>query len=216
MPLFEKTEEQRNYAETESVPNVSSKPSSNAFDDLIGIQTSVQAPSAAPTSNINSLVDLLGDTVPSMPTPSTVATNGLNDLIGGTLPVNGGNYTQPTPPPTSVPSITAWKNDEISVQFNFTRTDPILGINLIATNLTLSNTVTDFVFQAAVPKQLQIQISPASNNNLPPGGAIKQQMRVNNANNVALKMKVRIHYKLDGQPVNTDAIVSNFPLESWQ
>jgi len=91
--------------------------------------------------------------------------------------MNGG-YTAPPSVEKSIPSIIAWKNDQISVEFNFARNETaILAISLIATNISLSNNVTDFVFQAAVPKQLQIQISPASGSSLPPGGVIQQQMK---------------------------------------
>ena len=67
-----------------------------------------------------------------------------------------------------------------------------------------------------MPKQLQIQSAPASGSDLPPGGVITQQMRVNNQSKTALKMKLRIQYNLDGQPITTDAIVANFPPESWK
>ena len=218
MPLFEKTEEQRNYSENAPEPgNVPSQQASNALDDLIGISTSAPVASSAPpaASNLSSLVDLLGDNVaPSA--PSVPLTNGGvgNDLLGSL-----GVQPPPVAPSANatIPPITAWQNEQVKVDFNFNRPEgAILAIQLVAQNISLAQSVSEFVAQAAVPKQLQIQLAAASWTQLSPGATLTQQMRINNPTRVPLKMKLRISYKLDGQLVQVDQVVNNFPPQSWQ
>ena len=43
-----------------------------------------------------------------------------------------------------------------------------------------------------------------------------QTIRVNNPQKLQLKMKLRITYKLNGNQINTDGVVSNFPAAAWQ
>ena len=111
-----------------------------------------------------------------------------------------------------------------------------------AANQTLADEITDFVFQgiypqfyplnqkgkldlppksnpiflAAVPKQLQQQLLPPSSQIISPGGIVTQTIRVNNPQKLQLKMKLRITYKLNGNQINTDGVVSNFPAAAWQ
>lgn len=223
MPLFEKMEEQRNYAE-EALAEVPAA-STNALDDLIGISTGPTAAPAPPTqsgpSNLNLLDDLLGES-PAPTSGSTMGgnimgaqmTNGLNDLLSGGAPMTS---SIPEPVVSVIPPITAWANEALSIDFTFNKDKQgILCILSKVRNLTLANQVSEFLFQAAVPKQLQIQMAPASSNQIAPGGQIEQKMRVNNPSKVALKMKVRIQYKLDGASQNVDTIISNIPPAAWQ
>lgn len=71
-------------------------------------------------------------------------------------------------------------------------------------------------FLAAVPKQLQQQLLPPSSQIISPGGIVTQTIRVNNPQKLQLKMKLRITYKLNGNQINTDGVVSNFPAAAWQ
>ena len=139
----------------------------------------------------------------------------------------------------------AWSNDQLNIKFAFSREGNVLTINLEAANQTLADEITDFVFQgtnlslsipvksrpgpnvvlsfliqtfilAAVPKQLQQQLLPPSSQVISPGGIVTQTIRVNNPQKLQLKMKLRISYKLNGNQVNTDGVVSNFPAAAWQ
>ena len=141
--------------------------------------------------------------------------------------------------PTSIPDLNpAWSNDQLNIKFAFSREGNVLTINLEAANQTLADEITDFVFQgihnsktlcprnftdsnltvilAAVPKQLQQQLLPPSSQVISPGGIVTQTIRVNNPQKLQLKMKLRISYKLNGNQVNTDGVVSNFPAAAWQ
>ena len=74
----------------------------------------------------------------------------------------------------------------------------------------------NIIFLAAVPKQLQQQLLPPSSQIISPGGIVTQTIRVNNPQKLQLKMKLRITYKLNGNQINTDGVVSNFPAAAWQ
>lgn len=85
--------------------------------------------------------------------------------------------------------------------------------------------------QAAVPKSFQLQMLPPSGSVLLPGGQITQEMRVkNNSPSVSqvttcwglkklinfllqavLRMKLRISYNCNGNPITEQTEVSNFP-----
>lgn len=85
------------------------------------------------------------------------------------------------------------------------------------TNNSLAYEVTDFSFLAAVPKQLQINLAQPSSTSVSPQMTLSQQMRVNNPNKVALKMKCKMSYKLNGNPVGPiDKVIGNFPPSAWE
>ncbi|KAH9303769.1 hypothetical protein KI387_008173, partial [Taxus chinensis] len=115
------------------------------------------------------------------------------------------------------PSIAAFQSKSLKITFDFTKQldKPQLTIVQASfTNLT-SNTFTDFIFQAAVPKFMQLQLDPASSNILLPGdgGKIVQGLRVNNSQQgqKSLAMRVRMAYKVNGQDVVEQGQVNNFP-----
>ncbi|KAJ1480866.1 Coatomer/clathrin adaptor appendage, Ig-like subdomain-containing protein [Baffinella frigidus] len=65
--------------------------------------------------------------------------------------------------------------------------------------------VTNFMFQAAVPKHAKLQVTPATSGTLPPNNAapVTQVLRVMKAPEAATKplvMKLKIDYSIDGQP----------------
>ena len=47
----------------------------------------------------------------------------------------------------AIPQLDAWKDDKIDIKFNFKRDGDILTVDLTATNTTLAENITDFVFQ---------------------------------------------------------------------
>ncbi|KAG4403104.1 hypothetical protein GLYMA_01G032100v4 [Glycine max] len=76
-----------------------------------------------------------------------------------------------------------------------------------------SNTYTDFVFQAAVPKFLQLHLDPASSNTLPANGSITQSLKITNSQHgkKSLVMRIRIAYKINGKDTLEEGQVNNFP-----
>ncbi|KAK4261289.1 hypothetical protein QN277_004309 [Acacia crassicarpa] len=115
------------------------------------------------------------------------------------------------------PSITAHESSSLRMTFSFSKqpeNPQTTVIQATFTNLS-SNAYTDFVFQAAVPKFLQLHLEPASGNTLPASGngSITQSMRVTNSQHgkKSLVMRLRIAYKVDGQAKLEEGQISNFP-----
>ncbi|XP_054809534.1 AP-1 complex subunit gamma-2-like isoform X2 [Prosopis cineraria] len=115
------------------------------------------------------------------------------------------------------PSITAYESSSLRMTFSFSKQpeNPQTAIiQATFTNLS-SNAYTDFVFQAAVPKFLQLHLEPANSNALPASGNgfISQNLRVTNSQHgkKSIVMRIRIAYKVDGQAKLEEGQISNFP-----
>ena len=148
MPLFEKNEDEARYTEEEEVSAAVPAVAPSAMDDLLGlgdIGVSAPIPEAVnPTSNMAALNDLLGGPItPATPTSGSSALNGLVGLID--TPVQAAAPVVQTTP--VIAEMAAWSNDHIDVKFAMKRENNILNINLTAVNLTLTDSITDFVFQ---------------------------------------------------------------------
>ncbi|XP_017464251.1 PREDICTED: AP-1 complex subunit gamma-like 2, partial [Rhagoletis zephyria] len=64
---------------------------------------------------------------------------------------------------------------------------------------------------AAVPRVFTLQMLSPSGSVLLPGGVITQEMRVVSSSNATLRMRLRISYVVDGQPVAEQTEVTGFP-----
>lgn len=113
-----------------------------------------------------------------------------------------------------------------------------LRVIMSATNNSM-NTLEQYLFQAAVPKSFTLQMLSPSGSVLPPGGTITQEMRLTNSAKVSrhipnsserihhqfhlsifnsqttLRMRLRISYSVDGNPVLEQAEVSGFPDDAF-
>ncbi|KAL3677813.1 hypothetical protein R1sor_020769 [Riccia sorocarpa] len=165
-----------------------------------------------------SLLDEL-DAVPQAP----IKTSLLDDL-GPAVPKDKGSLLDgldsvPIVPATTsaYPTITALETSGLKVLFDFVKPPGNAQSTVIkASYINLSpSPYTDFIFQAAVPKFLQLQLEPASASVLPAsgGGVITQTINVTNTmrGQKSLLMKLRIIYKVDGQDKVEQGQVSNFP-----
>eukprot|EP01018_Ginkgo_biloba_P007028 Gb_02741 [translate_table: standard] len=144
-----------------------------------------------PSISVAPVVDLLGDLSPA---PA---------VSGDSVP--------------TYPSIVAFQSKSLKVTFDFTKQLGKPQLTLVQarfTNLT-SNAFTNFIFQAAVPKFMQLHLDPASSNILPPSGSgtIVQGLSVDNNQHgqKSLVMRVRIAYKVNDQDVVEQGQVNNFP-----
>ncbi|XXG73082.1 hypothetical protein AAC387_Pa07g2060 [Persea americana] len=115
------------------------------------------------------------------------------------------------------PSIIAYQSNTLKIAFSFSKQPGKPQITLIQatfTNLS-SNVYTDFVFQAAVPKFIQLHLDPASSNVLPANGngSITQSLSLNNSHHgqKALAMRLRINYKVNNESKKEDGQINNFP-----
>jgi len=217
MPLFEKSEIEATYSQeelpAENEPQVQRTGPTSAMDDLLGL------------GDIGGGGVGGGDGAASMMATSTTQIapppqSALEDLLGGF----GGGAPVAAPAPVietapvvqAIPALDAWKDDKVEVTFNFKRDGDVLTVDLVATNTTLADNIADFVFQAAVPKTLQLQLCPPSSGSIAPGGQVEQQIRVKNPQHIQLKMKLKIAYTVNGAAVNAAGMVGNFPTGAWQ
>ncbi|XP_062110258.1 AP-1 complex subunit gamma-2-like [Humulus lupulus] len=189
--------------------------------DLLSIGT-------PPAQNISSALDILSS-VPDNKTPlasldlllspshSTQATPprdaSVIDLLDGfgpkpPIPENNGS---------AFPSIVAFESSNLKAVFNFSKTPGNPQTTLIQatfTNLS-SEIITDFIFQAAVPKFLQLHLDPASGNTLPANGngSMTQNLKVTNSQHgkKSLVMRLRIAYKMNNKDILEEGQVNNFP-----
>lgn len=197
---------------------------SDSLLDLLGdgLPVAEPLPQAVPqsTESSASLMDLLGDldsgAAAPVVTPQPVvaaASSGLEDLLGIDEPI----LAAPAPLPGGIPAITAYDKGGLSIQFEFDvsnlATGSVFGVTMKAQN-SQAVPITDFVFQAAVPKSFKLQLQPPSGNILPPSnsGVITQNLMVANPNKEAVRMLLRLSYTINGQMIQEQAQVDNFPI----
>ncbi|CAI0386418.1 unnamed protein product [Linum tenue] len=141
------------------------------------------------------------------------APSNMMDLLDGFTPAP----PKPANNGPAYPSIVAFESSSLRLTFNFSKqpgNPQTTTISGTFTNLS-SNVFTDFVFQAAVPKFLQLHLDPASGNSLPASGngTITQSLKVTNSQHgkKPLVMRLRIAYKVDGKDVLEEGQINNFP-----
>uniref|UniRef100_A0A2M4A7X4 AP-1 complex subunit gamma n=1 Tax=Anopheles triannulatus TaxID=58253 RepID=A0A2M4A7X4_9DIPT len=111
--------------------------------------------------------------------------------------------------------LTALDKNGILVQLSAKNTAGSLQILMTATNNSLT-TLEQYLFQAAVPRSFSLQMLSPSGSTLPPGGTITQEMRVTSTAKATLRMRLRISYQSDGNPIQEQTEVSGFPEESTE
>ncbi|XP_041014143.1 AP-1 complex subunit gamma-2-like isoform X2 [Juglans microcarpa x Juglans regia] len=189
--------------------------------DLLSIETPSTQSSSSITDILSSSqgdkspVASLGE-ISSLPSLSTRATSAgadpMMDLLGGFAP----NPPMPDNGPV-YPSIIAFESSSLRIMFDFSKApgNP-QKTAILATFTNLSeNIYTDFIFQAAVPKFLQLHLDPASSNTLPASGngSITQNLRVTNSQHgkKSLVMRMRIAYKFNNEDILEEGQINNFP-----
>uniref|UniRef100_A0A9R1SR84 AP-1 complex subunit gamma n=2 Tax=Cyprinus carpio TaxID=7962 RepID=A0A9R1SR84_CYPCA len=198
---------------------------------IYGSSIDVELQQRAVEYNANDLLDLLGgnDVVPviqtTVPTKPASAGGELLDLLGD-LSLTG----EPAAHfcrrcnyhicfcLAGIPPMTAYNKNGLKIEFTFERSNPspnIAVITIHATNSTEAD-MTEFVFQAAVPKTFQLQLLSPSSNVVPAlnQGSVTQVIRVLNPQK--LRMRIKLTYTHKGSPVQDLAEVNNFPPQSWQ
>lgn len=86
-----------------------------------------------------------------------------------------------------MPSITAFEKDGLTMLFSLEKipdSDSAVSICMTATNNN-DSPMSDFLFQAAVPKTFQLQMMSPSGTVIVPNGQITQVLRVTNPNKVS-------------------------------
>ncbi|XP_015965126.1 AP-1 complex subunit gamma-2 [Arachis duranensis] len=199
-----------------------SKSGTDVLLDLLSVGSPAQSSSSTVdilTSNTNgkSPVSPLDD-ISSLSLSSRVNSNAgaapMMDLLDGFGPSPSKENNGPV-----YPSITAYESSSLRLTFSFSKqpgNPETTNIQATFTNLS-SNVYTDFVFQAAVPKFLQLHLDPASSNTLPAAGngSVTQSLKVTNSQHGKknLVMRIRIAYKLNGKDTLEEGQINNFPRE---
>ncbi|CAM8916118.1 unnamed protein product [Rhodiola kirilowii] len=199
----------------------SPNPGTDVLLDLLSIGS--PAPSSSPTidsltptkvnkSPLAALEPLSSPSV-SAKTSSPAGSGSLMDLL------DVANPAQPAPDKNgqAYPSTIAYESSSLKIMFDFSKppgNPQTTHVKATFTNKT-ANVYTDFIFQAAVPKFLQLHLDPASSNTLPASGtgSVTQSMRVSNSQHgkKAIVMRIRIAYKLNNKDVLEEGQVNNFP-----
>ncbi|KAJ0428580.1 putative adaptor protein complex AP-1, gamma subunit [Helianthus annuus] len=180
----------------------------------------------SPPQNSSSAPDLL-----SLSQDNKTSVSPLDSLSLATVPAVQASSTAmmdlldgfgPSPPPTkdngpAYPPIVAFESSSLRLTFNFSKQPGSPQETHIEADFTnkSSDVYTNFIFQAAVPKFLQLHLEPASSNTLPGNGngAITQKLRVTNSQHgkKSIVMRIRISYKLNNKDVLEEGQISNFP-----
>ncbi|XP_049370111.1 AP-1 complex subunit gamma-2-like isoform X2 [Solanum verrucosum] len=203
--------------------NQAQKSGSDVLLDLLSIgtppaQSSPSTPQVLSSNTDNrSPLDILDrlctPSAPSAQVSSTGGNSSMLDLLNGlpsSPPTSEGNGPAHSP-------VTAFESSSLRLTFNISKQPGNPQMTLIDGSFTnkSQDVFTDFIFQAAVPKFLQLQLDPASGNSLPANGngSITQKLRITNSQHgkKSLVMRIRISYKVNNKDVLEEGQVSNFP-----
>ncbi|AQK80601.1 AP-1 complex subunit gamma-1 [Zea mays] len=215
---------------SDDAPVTTSAPTTSPNDflqDLLGIGLTDSSPiGGAPSTSTDILMDLLSIgsspvqngpptsnfSLPGIETKPPPVTPQVVDLLDGlssstSLPDENAAY----------PTITAFQSATLRITFSFKKQPgkpQETTINASFTNLA-TTALTDFVFQAAVPKFIQLRLDPASSSTLPASGNVSVTQSLSVTNNQhgqkPLAMRIRMSYKVNGEDRLEQGQISNFP-----
>ncbi|KAK1365772.1 AP-1 complex subunit gamma [Heracleum sosnowskyi] len=188
--------------------SIGTLPSQSSLSSLDGLSSSKDN-----SASIDVLEDLSSHT--TLPVQASTASGGfpMMDLLDA-LPPSEKKREDSGP---TYPSVVAYESSSLRITFNFSKQPGNVQTTLVEANFVnkSSNAYADFIFQAAVPKFLQLHLDPASSNVLPASGngSIIQKLRVVNSQHgkKSLVMRIRIAYKLNDKDVKEEGQISNFP-----
>lgn len=214
MPAMNPSDKQYSSNNT---PNNAMSNNQDLLDLLGGLGSetiSTTIPSSTIATNDNNLNNTNGNNILSM-LPATTTLSPLSPTSGNILSNNlfddltTGNSTNSS---NGSVKITALDKNGLNITLvpNKSVGDGCLRVVMLATNNSL-NTLEQYLFQAAVPKSFTLQMLSPSGSVLPPGGTITQEMRLTNSSKGVLRMRLRISYVVDGNPVLEQTEVSGFP-----
>lgn len=191
--------------------------------DLLDVSPSPVIPTAAPleppktgAADLLDLLDMGSISSPAVPPMQAPASGNLMDgLIGSSsMSTNMMNGSA-----SSAPMI-AFNKNGLLVEFMCEKDNSQATVFIV--NVKASNSsptpMTEFVFQAAVPKSFQLQLQSPSGNVLPPlnAGVVTQVVKINNPQKQPVRMRLRLTYTQNGNPVTELGEVNSFPQEMWQ
>jgi len=191
----------------------------------------VQAP-ASSSGGGDDLDDLLGDLLGGggapAPAPARPAPSGGGDMGGLMDLMGGGGSAPPAQPmggmaglmgggvPAAAPNVcTAYQKHGLTIIFTCLRAPDNPAMVQLNAAFTNSNQapLTKFVFQAAVPKDMKLQLQPASGNTVPAGnaGQVTQVVKILNPQKKPMRVMMKIQFESNGQMVQDQAVAQTFP-----
>eukprot|EP00045_Choanoeca_perplexa_P007731 m.71135 g.71135 ORF g.71135 m.71135 type:complete len:629 (+) comp14190_c0_seq1:40-1926(+) len=219
-----------NTSQPSTAPASTPAQPTDPFASLSGLGTSTSSQPAANTST--GLDDLLGGSLTSPPTSAPAPASSAFDFGMGTsaapapaaatTPLDMATLTvslESIQPSTMTPA-TLFDQAGIKVMLHFAanRAHPD-AVSTVVSVLNFNSTpVSNIVFQAAVPKALQVKLMPASADSAPalsPLGqptAITQVMLVGNPQKLAIKLRFKLSFTLNGSTQEHMGDCASFPV----
>ncbi|KAF8638955.1 hypothetical protein AX16_010429 [Volvariella volvacea WC 439] len=206
-------------------------PPANDIDALLGIFGSSSASAISSQSQQQSkprstVDDILGlfNTTSITPSATSPATSPPAPQPSNASSANFSLLAQATPPPaaapaptvagpTRYPAFTAYEKNDLKITLTPQTSPAKPGVVMILARFQATGVtpITGVNFQAAVPKSQQLQMLPMSNADISPGAIETQQMRVLAPVGSNVRLRLRISFNYDGQPVQDQVDFSGFP-----
>jgi len=189
----------------------------SVFDEPLDPEPVKPPPKAAP----DDFFDMLGDGPVAAPKPPPkAAPDDFFDMLGDG-PVAAPVVSRPvTPPKPTKLTVTAFEKNGVKITCTLDGTNVTPQGRFTDGTFTFTNCseepVSDFVFQAAVPKGAQIQLKVASGNSLEPnafggeGAPVTQTMKCMRPDGTPLKVMMRISYTYGGKTVQLQELADCF------
>nr|XP_026501634.1 AP-1 complex subunit gamma-1 isoform X4 [Vanessa tameamea] len=197
-------------------------PEQDALLDLIigseplsnGDMEHAPAPPTNNNSTTNDILDLLSGldlSTPSVPTPTTAVSVTNNNMATPSLLLDGlFAPAQPPVQPQAETVVRALERNGVLVELVAQRGGDTAALTMRARS-SASTTITDFLFQAAVPRTFRLDMMSPSGTVLTPQGEITQLLKITNPSKTPLRLRIRVSYNIDGNPILEQAEVNNFP-----
>ncbi|XP_064406419.1 ADP-ribosylation factor-binding protein GGA1-like [Halichondria panicea] len=119
----------------------------------------------------------------------------------------------------TLPPLQILNKDNMNVSFHFAKNSPSPGVSVIIISVLSTSPfpLSNFQFQAAVPKVMRVKLQPPSGtslnafNPIQPPSTISQIMLLANPSKVKVRMKFRVSYNRGGQEVVEMGDITDFP-----
>lgn len=182
-------------------------------NDLLDFMDDAPASQSQPAaSNVENSADLLSDIFGSQPSASAAPSknNAILDLFGAPA-----TTTAAAKPTSDANAIEAFVNSDIRIVF-IPKSFPQNGQATIEAQITSnnsSNNIEQFQLLIAVPKTQKLSLASTSGGDslIGPGSDIKQVLKIVGKQGAKIKLRVKVKYALNGNPVEDQFDFASFP-----
>ncbi|CED84885.1 adaptor protein complex ap-1 gamma subunit [Phaffia rhodozyma] len=185
-----------------------------------GASTVSSAQPASTRSAVDDIMGLFGNSSSATSTPSTAST--LPPNVSGSLfdttapaptPALAPAPPKPTAPAQGPQSYTAYEKNGLKITLTPRASPTQQGVIQILARFTALDGVTiqGVNFQAAVPRTQQLQMLAMSNADVAPGSIETQQMRIMAPVGSQVRLRLRISFQREGQPIQDQTDFAGFP-----